>query len=936
MSLLQVGDKIDNYRIECCLGVGGMGEVYLATHQILNVQRALKIPYPDLLERDPLFRERLTREGHIAAHFQHPNSIEVVNVETESDSGFLYLVMEYVDGRTLREYLNEGVLDEKQTLLICREIACALDAAWQEMRLVHRDIKPANIMIASDGTVKLADLGVAKALPGENESVQTLTMEGALVGTPDYAAPEQLIDASKVDTRADIYSIGATMYTMLTGVRPFFGADTFETLRKVLHEPLKPVREWNPGVSAEIAALVERMMSKDPANRPQTMRELVEIYNSMLADQSPVPEVREVPQPVDCKKTVLLAAPEMKTKPPRNCLIEIFCCILFVTVIILAFEYTMSKTVYAKKGRFVFLAESEKLAKAERRKSFPSYSKNGSRRYTYGVHYSHDGTCLTDVAVNNDSLNNLSILETAKNFQPNAFRNCDKISIITLPAAMLPDFAARIHEFPNLRDITVYCFDDEPMPDVKLPSHIYLRKQNIIRRKINIAAKKPEVKPVPEKETPLLKTVLGTVTKPLPVKMDDDAAAVVPQKTMPGVPDVDSPAYTEARKAGLEFSPDGRILKKVTDPYIRKCQIPEGVEIVGSKAFENCKYLEAVVLPSTAKGIDSFAFRNCSMLQSVHLPAGLKRIEHGAFQNCQSLEQIELPEMLTFLGESFRDTSVKKLNISKHVRYITGTIADTGILKISPENPYLKMDRYGVLYRIENKQATLLTARSNKLPRNHYSVIRGTVAIGNDAFSGVVVSRVTLPDSVIWIGHNAFSGCMQLQKVDMPSGLQTIFSSAFSECPELTIEIPAGVKEIGASAFRKVKQVTVAKGNRFFLKDRAGALYDKKARKLIYYPSRSLMPFYTALRGTEVIGYHAFFDCQNLQGVILPEGLKKIETQAFRICPKLQQVNIPSSVERIESYAFDWCSKLKKVIVPTTTKISSNSFDYSVTVQRKP
>jgi hypothetical protein len=177
---------------------------------------------------------------------------------------------------------------------------------------------------------------------------------------------------------------------------------------------------------------------------------------------------------------------------------------------------------------------------------------------------------------------------------------------------------------------------------------------------------------------------------------------------------------------------------------------------------------------------------------------------------------------------------------------------------------------------------------------------------------------------------------MKLQKVDMPSGLRTIFSSAFSECPELTIEIPAGVKEIGASAFSKVKQVTVAKGNRFFLKDRAGALYDKKGRKLIYYPSRSLMPFYTALRGTEVIGYHAFFDCQNLQGVILPEGLKKIETQAFRICPKLQQVNIPSSVERIESYAFDWCSKLKKVIVPTTTKISSNSFGYNVTVQRKP
>ena len=382
--LLQVGDKIDNYRIESCLGVGGMGEVYLATHLILNVQRALKVPYPDMLERDLQFRERLTREGHIAAHFHHPNSIEVVNVENESDSGLLYLVMEYVDGGTLREYLNEGVMDERQTLLICREIACVMDAAWQAMRLVHRDIKPSNIMIASDGTVKLADLGVAKAQPGENESAQALTMEGALIGTPDYAAPEQLIDASKVDTRADIYSIGATMYTMLTGVRPFCGASTFETLRKVLHTPLKPIREWNPNVSAETAALVERMMSKDPANRPQTMLELVEIFDVMLApqEQISVADTHEVPAPVNNGETVLLAAPEVKVKQARNWLIEIACCILFVTVIVLASLYIVNKAAYKKAEQKVAIAESKRIEKAMLNKWYPGSSKNDTRRYT--------------------------------------------------------------------------------------------------------------------------------------------------------------------------------------------------------------------------------------------------------------------------------------------------------------------------------------------------------------------------------------------------------------------------------------------------------------------------------------------------------------------------------------------------------------------------
>ena len=480
--LLQVGDKIDNYRIERCLGVGGMGEVYLATHLILNVQRALKIPYPDLLERDPLFCERLTREGHIAAHFQHPNSIEVVNVETESDSGFLYLVMEYVDGMTLREYLNEGVLDEKQTLLIGREIACALDAAWREMRLVHRDIKPANIMIASDGTVKLADLGVAKALPGENETAKALTMEGTLIGTPDYASPEQLVDASKVDTRADIFSLGATMYTMLTGVRPFCGANTFETMDKVLHETLKPIREWNPGISSETAALVERMMSKDPAHRPQTMRELVEIFDDMLSDQNPYPVSREpdVQMPVGDGPTVLMAAPEVKMES-RNWLIEIFCGVLFVSVIALTCLYIVNKDVYTTIEQKFSVVESKRLINASHRNWYPGSSKTDARRYTCGVHYVFNGTMLNDIA--EFSWPGIMLLESATTFFPTAFRNSKDITRISLHADMLQAFAARIHEFPKLRTITVYCYSDTPMPNVTLPSDIRLIKRVIYRSK---------------------------------------------------------------------------------------------------------------------------------------------------------------------------------------------------------------------------------------------------------------------------------------------------------------------------------------------------------------------------------------------------------------------------------------------------------------------
>ena len=284
LQLLQVGDRIDKYRIDQCIGEGGMGEVYLVTHTFLNIQRALKILRLDLIEDDPTFRDRFVREARIAARFQHPNSIGVVDVETKSDSGFLYLVMEYVDGQSLHQYLPNGPFPEKEMLRICREVANVLDAAWREMQLVHRDIKPGNIMLSKEGDVKLADLGIAKS--AGSDMTLALTLAGTMIGTPEYASPEQCRDSSHVDTRADIYSLGATMYEMLTCTRPFHGTNAFDTVVKVLQEPLPPLRDRNTEISAETAALVERMMSKDPADRPQTLRELVEIVDGMLANKA--------------------------------------------------------------------------------------------------------------------------------------------------------------------------------------------------------------------------------------------------------------------------------------------------------------------------------------------------------------------------------------------------------------------------------------------------------------------------------------------------------------------------------------------------------------------------------------------------------------------------------------------------------------------------
>ena len=270
-SILKPGDVIGKYRVVRCLGIGGMGEVHLVTHLQLHVERALKLLRLDKGVRNSVFAERFLREARIASRIQHKNVISVFDVENDVNSGFLYIVMEYVKGNSLQGILQNGSLEEDQAVHIISEVVNGLSAA-EEMGLVHRDIKPSNIMISQDGEVKLADMGIAKAI-GDDVGV-TLTMENSLVGTPAYCSPEQCRNAHNVDVRADIYSLGATLYEMVTGLPPFDGVNSFDTIAHVLSdEPTKP-RRLNPSLSAGLETLILKMMSKDPADRPQNITEL--------------------------------------------------------------------------------------------------------------------------------------------------------------------------------------------------------------------------------------------------------------------------------------------------------------------------------------------------------------------------------------------------------------------------------------------------------------------------------------------------------------------------------------------------------------------------------------------------------------------------------------------------------------------------------------
>jgi len=262
--------RLGQYEILECIGRGGMGTVYRARHVNLDIVMALKVLSPRFAA-DPGFVARFEREARAAAALSHPNIVRVS--DAGEDRGLHYIVMELVDGVTLSDVLaRQEKIDVSSAVDIVRQIADALAHA-EEHQIVHRDITPGNIMITSDGHVKLADLGLAKRIGSELATGRTET--GATIGTPYYMSPEQVVDSGSVDHRSDIYALGATLYHLVTGKRPFDGGSAYEIMRRVETEKPVPLSKLDSKLPQNLCNLVERMMAKNPNDRYQTASELL-------------------------------------------------------------------------------------------------------------------------------------------------------------------------------------------------------------------------------------------------------------------------------------------------------------------------------------------------------------------------------------------------------------------------------------------------------------------------------------------------------------------------------------------------------------------------------------------------------------------------------------------------------------------------------------
>jgi serine/threonine-protein kinase len=263
---LAPGLRLESFVLHHAIGAGGMGAVYLATDTRLERLVALKI-LPREQARDPETVQRFEQEGRAAARLDHENIARVYALG--HDQGYHYIAFEYIEGITLRQQVAEqGHLSVSETIEIALQIAGALVHA-SERGVVHRDIKPSNIIVTPQGRAKLVDMGLARHFERSAHD-RGLTQSGMTLGTFDYISPEQARDPRNVDVRSDLYSLGCSMFQMLTGRPPFPEGTVLQKLLQHQEEPAPDVRTFNPAVPAELSAIVRKLMEKDRERRYQT------------------------------------------------------------------------------------------------------------------------------------------------------------------------------------------------------------------------------------------------------------------------------------------------------------------------------------------------------------------------------------------------------------------------------------------------------------------------------------------------------------------------------------------------------------------------------------------------------------------------------------------------------------------------------------------
>jgi serine/threonine protein kinase len=263
---LRPGDRLDDYELEDIVATSGMATVFRARDLRSGLQVAIKVPHPEV-ESDPTMFDRFRREEDIGTRIEHPG---VMKVFANPNRSQVYMVMEWLDGRLLRQVLNEErKLPVERAVKLMAGICEALEHVHAQ-GVVHRDLKPENIMVGEGDEIHLIDFGIAASAGARRLTFAHFSQS---MGTPDYISPEQ-VRGKRGDARSDVYALGVMLYEMLTGVVPFSGPNPFAVMNdRLLNQPMPP-REIEPSITPELQEIVYRAMEREPKNRYASAREM--------------------------------------------------------------------------------------------------------------------------------------------------------------------------------------------------------------------------------------------------------------------------------------------------------------------------------------------------------------------------------------------------------------------------------------------------------------------------------------------------------------------------------------------------------------------------------------------------------------------------------------------------------------------------------------
>ncbi|MBC7473418.1 MAG: serine/threonine protein kinase [Candidatus Sericytochromatia bacterium] len=275
----EIGEFVGKYKIESFLGQGYTSNVYKAKHKHLNTDVALKILSSDLMIKDPNMKNIFFNEALNNAKLSHNNLVRVLDIDDEFE--YTYIVMEYVDGFTLDSIINHlKIVEPLKTIRVGLEICKALRHALS-LNIIHRDVKPANIMINKNSDIKLTDFGLSKSLDETNKFEKS---KGDIFGTPYYMSPEQFMDSENVNFHSDMYSLGVTLYHLITGRLPFETNNLGELISMHINElPIRP-ETINPIVSEAFSNLILKLMEKDPEMRHYSYDKLIDDLEKIELD----------------------------------------------------------------------------------------------------------------------------------------------------------------------------------------------------------------------------------------------------------------------------------------------------------------------------------------------------------------------------------------------------------------------------------------------------------------------------------------------------------------------------------------------------------------------------------------------------------------------------------------------------------------------------